>query len=254
MATRDDPERAAPKLDAGMPDYSDPSGDDFAALSRDRVPVRSMLEEDLPAIVGIDRKLTGRDRTAYYEHKLVEVMRESGVRVSLIAEVDGRPAGFVMARVDFGEFGHTNLPPSSIPSASIRATPDSVLAGRSYRSFSPIWNPCTSIPSAPSSHGTALPSSISSPIAGSPRVSISSSRAPSPEAPPRHQRRLGRLAPRHHVRTIWRMPKGSATRPMADLSIQENAVDRASAVVAVSAMTETLCHRCGLSPLRGSIR
>ncbi len=107
MATRDDPERAAPKLDAGMPDYSDPSGDDFAALSRDRVPVRSMLEEDLPAIVGIDRKLTGRDRTAYYEHKLVEVMRESGVRVSLIAEVDGRPAGFVMARVDFGEFGHT---------------------------------------------------------------------------------------------------------------------------------------------------
>lgn len=88
-------------------DYSDSSGDDFEALSRDKVPVRSMTEKDLPAIVGIDRKITGRDRTAYYKRKLAEVMRESGVRVSLVAEIDGMFAGFIMARVDFGEFGRT---------------------------------------------------------------------------------------------------------------------------------------------------
>lgn len=107
MANREDPELPTPKFDADMPDYSDPSGDDFAALSRDRVPVRSLREDDLSAIIRIDRKLTGNDRTPYYEHKLVEVMRESGVRVSLVAELDDRPVGYIMARVDFGEFGHT---------------------------------------------------------------------------------------------------------------------------------------------------
>jgi ribosomal protein S18 acetylase RimI-like enzyme len=80
-------------------------GDDFEALSRDRVPVRSMKEDDLAAAVRIDRKLTGRDRSAYYAAKLREMLTESGIRVSLAAEEDGFVVGFVMARVDFGEFG-----------------------------------------------------------------------------------------------------------------------------------------------------
>ena len=74
-------------------------------LSRDRVPVRSMKEDDLAAAVRIDRKLTGRDRSAYYAAKLREMLTESGIRVSLVAEEDGFVVGFVMARVDFGEFG-----------------------------------------------------------------------------------------------------------------------------------------------------
>ena len=32
-------------------------------------------------------------------------MRGNGVRLSMVAEIDGTPAGFVMARVDYGEFG-----------------------------------------------------------------------------------------------------------------------------------------------------
>lgn len=88
-------------------DFSDASGDDPEALSRDRVPVRSMVDKDVPAIVALDRKITGRDRTPYYTRKAHEVLNESGVRVSLVAEVDGAFAGFVMARVDFGEFGRT---------------------------------------------------------------------------------------------------------------------------------------------------
>lgn len=86
---------------------SDPSGDDFEALSRDRVPVRSMVEGDLAKIVSTDKKITGRDRTAFYKRKMSEVLKESGVRVSLVAEVGGEFAGFVMARVDFGAFGRT---------------------------------------------------------------------------------------------------------------------------------------------------
>lgn len=71
----------------------------------DELPVRSLTEHDLPAIVRLDRKITGRDRTAYLARKTSEVMKQSAVRVSLVAEVEGRLAGFLMARVDFGEFG-----------------------------------------------------------------------------------------------------------------------------------------------------
>lgn len=88
-------------------DYSAAEGDDFDALSRDRVPVRSLRESDIDAVVAIDRKVAGRDRAPWLRRKLQEVMRESGVRVSLVAEVDDRPAGYIMARVDFGEYGRT---------------------------------------------------------------------------------------------------------------------------------------------------
>ena len=72
------------------------------------LPVRSMTEGDLPAIVRIDRKITGRDRIAYYQRKASEALGQSGVRVSLVAEVDRQFAGFLMARVDLGEFGRTD--------------------------------------------------------------------------------------------------------------------------------------------------
>jgi ribosomal protein S18 acetylase RimI-like enzyme len=86
-------------------DLSDPSGDDYQALSRDRIPVRTLTETDYPFIVSIDRKVTRRDRSSYYKRKISEVTKESGVRVSLVAEIDGQFAGFVMARTEYGEFG-----------------------------------------------------------------------------------------------------------------------------------------------------
>ncbi len=88
-------------------DFSSPDGDDFDALSRDRIPVRSMNADDLDALIAIDRRTTGSDRSAYYHRKQREVLHGSGVRVSLVAEQDGHPVGFIMARVDYGEFGHT---------------------------------------------------------------------------------------------------------------------------------------------------
>jgi ribosomal protein S18 acetylase RimI-like enzyme len=86
-------------------DYSLPAPTDIGELARDRIPVRSMREADLKALVAIDRRITGRDRSAYFERKLAEAMHESDVRVSLVAEIDGRAVGFIMARVDLGEFG-----------------------------------------------------------------------------------------------------------------------------------------------------
>lgn len=79
-----------------------------AADEDDRLRVRSMNCEDLPALVAIDRRITGRDRSAYYARKLDEVFGETAIRMSLVAEIDSHPAGFIMARVDFGEFGHTD--------------------------------------------------------------------------------------------------------------------------------------------------
>jgi len=81
-----------------------PTSDNF---TWEELPVRSMNEGDLPAIIRLDRKITGRDRTGYYRRKGAEVLRQSGVRVSQVAELDGQFAGFLMARVDFGEFGRT---------------------------------------------------------------------------------------------------------------------------------------------------
>jgi predicted N-acetyltransferase YhbS len=92
---------------SGEPNYSDPHADDFAALSRDEVPVRSMTEDDLAAVVRVDRHVTGRDRGSYYQRKMSEAIEESGIRVSLVAEVDGHVVGFIMARVDYGAFGQT---------------------------------------------------------------------------------------------------------------------------------------------------
>ena len=81
------------------------TGNDYESLSRDRMVIRSLKENDLAAVVRIDEKLIGFDRSAYYGAKFKEMLNESGIRVSLVAEEDGMVTGFVMARVDFGEFG-----------------------------------------------------------------------------------------------------------------------------------------------------
>lgn len=75
------------------------------SLSRDRYLVRSLMGDDLAAVVRIDGKLTGLDRSSYYGAKFREMLFESGIRASLVAEDGGIVTGFVMARVDFGEFG-----------------------------------------------------------------------------------------------------------------------------------------------------
>jgi len=85
--------------------YGNEPAPDFGPLARDRIPVRAMKASDLRRLVDIDKRITGRDRRAYFDRKLEEALYESDVRVSLVAERDGEPVGFIMARVDFGEFG-----------------------------------------------------------------------------------------------------------------------------------------------------
>jgi predicted N-acetyltransferase YhbS len=88
-------------------DWSAPQANDHEQLARDVADVRLLIAKDLDDIVRIDRHITGRDRRAYVQHALDEALRESGVRISLAARVDGVLAGYVMARADLGDFGRT---------------------------------------------------------------------------------------------------------------------------------------------------
>ncbi|HEY6967059.1 MAG TPA: GNAT family N-acetyltransferase [Burkholderiales bacterium] len=88
-------------------DWSAPAANDIEQLARDTADVRLLTAKDLDAVVRIDSRITGRDRRAYMQHALDEALRESGVRISLAARIDGSVAGFVMARADLGDFGRT---------------------------------------------------------------------------------------------------------------------------------------------------
>jgi ribosomal protein S18 acetylase RimI-like enzyme len=91
--------------EAAEVNYGGQAAADFGPLARDKIPVRSMAAGDVRALATIDRRITGRERSAYFQRKLTDALTESDVRVSLVAELDGVPIGFIMARVDLGEYG-----------------------------------------------------------------------------------------------------------------------------------------------------
>jgi len=89
------------------------------------VEVRELRSGDLDAIVRIDARISGRTRREYYQRKLDEATRESGIKISLAAETDGAFAGFLLGRLYYGEFG---LPEPTAIVDSIGVDPD--LRGR----------------------------------------------------------------------------------------------------------------------------
>jgi predicted N-acetyltransferase YhbS len=78
---------------------------EFEPLARDAADLATLAETDLEGIARIDRRLTGRNRHGYLCRTLREALADSAVRVSLVARVDGGVAGYLMARVDYGDFG-----------------------------------------------------------------------------------------------------------------------------------------------------
>lgn len=71
----------------------------------DHILVRELKLADLERVVRIDAQATGRSRREYYSKKLGEAVTESGIRISLAAEVTGDLAGFILGRLYYGEFG-----------------------------------------------------------------------------------------------------------------------------------------------------
>lgn len=72
---------------------------------RDEVFVRSLKPSDEEAIISIDAASVGRRRDGFLKLKLAQAFTDSGIAMSLVAEVDGFVVGFVLARVYYGEFG-----------------------------------------------------------------------------------------------------------------------------------------------------
>lgn len=68
--------------------------------------VRVMRPDDLEAVVEIDAKVFGQRRPAYYERKMAIALDKTQQLVtSLVMEVEGKVAGFIMGEVYLGEFG-----------------------------------------------------------------------------------------------------------------------------------------------------
>ncbi len=75
------------------------------SLQQSDVIVRGLQPEDMEAVIGVDSKSVGRRREEYFKVKLQQNLAETGIKVSLAAELDGCFCGFLLARVYYGEFG-----------------------------------------------------------------------------------------------------------------------------------------------------
>jgi GNAT superfamily N-acetyltransferase len=71
----------------------------------DQVVVRVLRAEDLEAVIALDARITGRRRSEYFKLKLRQSLGETGIVISLAAELEGIFTGFLLARVYYGEFG-----------------------------------------------------------------------------------------------------------------------------------------------------
>jgi len=77
----------------------------YEASHAEGVMVRRLLPADLEAVISLDARITGRSRSEYFKLKLDQNLKQTGIVVSLAAELDGLFAGFLLARVYYGEFG-----------------------------------------------------------------------------------------------------------------------------------------------------
>jgi GNAT superfamily N-acetyltransferase len=102
---KDDEQPAA--VTAREIDYGAAAENDFERLARDRAEVRSMKPEDLPGVIRIDRRLTGRDRGDYVRSIFSEAMDDTVIRVSLVALDRDAVVGYLIARADLGDFGRS---------------------------------------------------------------------------------------------------------------------------------------------------
>lgn len=67
--------------------------------------VRRLRAEDLEPMIAVDARIVGRRRDEFFKLKLKEALSDTGIQMSLAAELGGIFAGFLLARVYYGEFG-----------------------------------------------------------------------------------------------------------------------------------------------------
>lgn len=85
---------------------------DSNEVPRDQAAIRTVRATDLDAIVAIDAAAAGRRCERFLATKLTQALADTGIAMSLVAELDGHVVGFLLARVYYGEFGV--LEPSAV--------------------------------------------------------------------------------------------------------------------------------------------
>ena len=80
--------------------------------TREQAVVRGLNPGDLEGIIALDARITGRRRAEYLRLKLRENLVETGIKISLAAEIDRHLTGFLFARIYYGEFGQ--LEPAAV--------------------------------------------------------------------------------------------------------------------------------------------
>lgn len=80
--------------------------------------VRSLRKEDVEAIIDIDAAGSRRRRPLYFRN-IFERASYSPMQVSLVAEMDGIVAGYLLASVYYGEYGIAE-PTASIDAIGVR--------------------------------------------------------------------------------------------------------------------------------------
>lgn len=74
---------------------------------RTRATIREMRPDDLEMVVGLDARVFGKARPAYFERRLASFRAHdsNGHTLGLVAEDDGVVVGFVLGTLTSGEFG-----------------------------------------------------------------------------------------------------------------------------------------------------
>jgi ribosomal protein S18 acetylase RimI-like enzyme len=72
-------------------------------MMQDKVKIRVLDENDLDAVVGIDKRVLGKERRAFWKRKIAY----AGIypRPALVAEIQGKVVGFILGYVSGWEFG-----------------------------------------------------------------------------------------------------------------------------------------------------
>lgn len=70
----------------------------------DKLSVRNMTTDDLDSIVEIDTKVLGETRRDYWVTKVVQQANTRPPDASLVSEIDGKVAGFILGEVSGWEF------------------------------------------------------------------------------------------------------------------------------------------------------
>jgi GNAT superfamily N-acetyltransferase len=72
---------------------------------REDLIIRTLRRDDTTRLARLDQEISGRARLAWYEEKVDRALKDTGVMISLGAEMDGQLVGALLGSVHYGEFG-----------------------------------------------------------------------------------------------------------------------------------------------------